>query len=207
MKKNNKTIIIFAFIGIAFILLSIWWFAYRPVFSGEYSSANSEWGGFGDFFWGLGTMLLTAVNVIMVYKINSAIDYTRQVKDKSEIQREIINEYKSLRDKCLFRDSSDVFHIDTLYIAPMESFIRELRGYGNVFPFLSDESKAQSLNVLQERLRLLQDQDGLNIWKEKNGPQEWDLFYGIMYSHSEWILGNMTCDWGNTVNKAFENSL
>lgn len=167
----------------------------------------SEWGSFGDFFWGLGTMLLTALSVYLMYKINSTIEYKRQIKDMSEIQRAIINEYKSLRDKCLFRDSSDVFHIEVQYIAPMESFIRELRGYSNIFPFLSDEVKARSLNILQERLRLLQDPDSLNKWIKENGTQEWELFYGIMYSHSEWILGSMTTDWGETVNKAFQKSL
>lgn len=203
---KNKTIII-SFAGIAIIMLSIWWFAYKPVFSCDYSSANSEWGGFGDFFWGLGTMLLTALNVLMVYKVNHSIEQNRRAKDKFEIQRAIINEYKSLRDKCLFRDSSDVFHIDTSYIAPMESFIRELRGYANIFPFLSDETKSLSLNILQERLRLLQDPNSLDKWIKEKGQQEWDLFYGIMYSHSEWILGHMTSDWAKAVNKAFENSL
>lgn len=202
---NRK--LIWAFGLIAVIMLFVWFWAYRPVFSDDYAVENTDWGGFGDFFWGLGTMLLTALNVYMMYKINSTIEYNRRTKDRFEIQKEIINEYKLLRDNCLYRDSSDVFHVKTDYIAPMESFIRELRGYVNIFPFLSDTTKSRSLNILQERLRLLQDPNSLNRWITENGQQEWELFNGIMYSHSEWILGYMTKDWYETVNKSLENSL
>ena len=203
MKKKT---IIFAFVGIAIILLSIWCFAYRPVFSGDYAIENTEWGGFGDFFWGLGTMLLTALNVYLMYRINSTIEYNRRTKDVFEIQKEIINEYKSLRDKCLIRESSDVFKYDPNYIAPMESFIRELRRYVNIFPFITDSEKSRSLNVLQERLRLLQDQSNLDRWRKEHDKSEWETFNCVMYSHSEWILGYMTKDWYEKVNESLQNT-
>lgn len=204
MKKRYYILI--AFVVIAVIVLCVWCFAYRPTFSTcDYSITNVEWGGFGDFFWGLGTMLLTALNVYMVYSINTAIENNRRAKDKFEIEKEIINEYKSLRDLCLKRDSSDVFSVDTQYIAQMESFIRELRRYTNVFPFLRNEFKMKSLDILQERLRILQDPATFDRWKQTHTQDELDSYNCVMYSHSEWILGNMIADWCETVNESLNN--
>ena len=203
---KNRIIIIIAFVLIAFAMWGVWHFAYKPNFSPEcFSIKNSEWGGFGDFFWGLGTMLLTALNVYMVYSINTSIERNRRAKDKFEIEKEIINEYKSLRDCCLKRDSADVFSVDTQYIAQMESFIRELRRYTNVFPFLRDEKKRRSLDILQERLRILQDPVTFDRWKQTHPQDEIDTYNCVMYSHSEWILGYMIADWCEIVNESLNN--
>ena len=121
---KNKYYILIAFLVIAVIMLGVLGFAYRITFStSEYSPNNVDWGGFGDFFWGLGTMLLTALNVYMVYNINNTIERSRRAKDKFEIEKAIISEFKSLRDKCLTRINANVFNVDTKYIAQLESFI------------------------------------------------------------------------------------
>lgn len=189
-------------------MLGVWFGAYRETFStSEYSPNNVDWGGFGDFFWGLGTMLLTALNVYMVYSINTAIEKNRRAKDKFEIEKEIINEYKSLRDRCLKRDSSDVFRVDMQYVAQMKSFIREFRRYVNVFPFLREDIKRRSLDILHERLRILQDPDSFARWKQTHSQDEIDSYNCVMYSHSEWILGYMIADWCTTVNESLNNKM
>lgn len=195
---KHKTII-YAFTGVALVMLLVWYFAYRPVFSEEFSIENVDWGGFGDFFWGLGTMLLTALNVYVVYMINKAIESSGRAKDRYEIQKAIFAEYKSLRDKTLYRKSANHFQVNVNHIAQLESFIRELRCYENIFPFLKEDRKRESLNILQERLRLYQDKDSLDEWKKTHDPKEWDSFLCSMYSHSEWILEYMTKDWCDTV--------
>lgn len=54
--------------------VGIFCFAYRPIFSGAISSSHSDWEAFGDFFWGLGTMLFTALSVIVLYIVNNSLN-------------------------------------------------------------------------------------------------------------------------------------
>ena len=204
---KNKYCILVAFGIIAFSMWCVWEFAYKPNFSTTFSSSNVEWGGFGDFFWGLGTMLLTALNVYMVYNINTTIEHNRRSKDKYEIEKEVINEYKSFRDICITRVTSNIFRVDPIHIAPFESFIREIRRYENIFPFLRDNRKRESLNILQERLRLLQDQNSFDEWKNTHTLEEWDSFNGAIYLHSELILGYMIADWSATVNESLNTQI
>lgn len=206
-KRSNLVVIALPIVVVLIIGLSVWAFAYVPNFSDKISGDNADWGGFGNFFWGLGTMLLTALSVYFMYRINSSIEHNRQAKDKFEIQKEIIREYKSLRDKCLIRVNSNQFQVDAIYIAQLESFLRELRGYRNIFPFLTDNIKRNSLNILQDKLRILQDPNSLAEWKRSHTPEEIASYECVMYSHSEWLLGHMTKDWYETVNRAIENSL
>lgn len=204
MKKCSSLNILIAICAILIVLLCVGAFVYKPHFSDSLSGNNADWGNFGDFFWGLGTMLLTALNVYMVYNINNTIERSRRAKDKFEIEKAIITEFKSLRDKCLTRVNANVFNVDTQYIAQLESFIRELRRYENIFPFLRENRKRESLNILQQRLRYMQDQNSLDEWRRTHSQEEWDSFNGVMYLHSELILGNMTSDWYETVNESLQ---
>lgn len=70
-KKRNieKKTIIIGFGSIALTMLLVWLLAYIPILSTVTFSSNTELGGFGDFFWGLGTMLLTGLNVFVFYRL------------------------------------------------------------------------------------------------------------------------------------------
>lgn len=83
--KTNRAIIILAFILIGLILVGVFCFAYRPVFSGSISVEHAEWEAFGDFFWGLGTMLFTGLSVWMLYFVNQQL---RENQEQQQIQQE-----------------------------------------------------------------------------------------------------------------------
>lgn len=205
---KNKVIIISVFVLIVIAMLGVWFYAYRPTFStSTFSSSNSDWGGFGDFFWGLGTMLLTALNIYIFYKVNAIIEKNKLAKDKLEMENDRINEYKSLRDECLKRISADVFVVDTNYIAQLDSYIRELRRFENIFPFLRDERKRDALNTLQKNLRLLHDPKSLNEWSKTHSKDELDSLNCVTYSFSEWILQYMMADRNDTINEYFKTRI
>lgn len=83
--KTNRTIIILAFILIGLILVGVFCFVYRPIFSGPISMEHAEWEAFGDFFWGLGTMLFTGLSVWMLYFVNQQL---RENQEQQQIQQE-----------------------------------------------------------------------------------------------------------------------
>ena len=82
MKKCSSLNIVLAFCIILIVLLCVCAFVYRPHFSDTLSGNNADWGNFGDFFWGLGTMLFTALSVWILYKVN------KQLHEYNEMQQE-----------------------------------------------------------------------------------------------------------------------
>lgn len=83
---KNKTNLLLAFAAIGLVLLCIWAFAYRPTFSiSTFSIENTDWGGFGDFFWGLGTMLLTGLNVYVFYHLTTIFGKSEEERDKNAL--------------------------------------------------------------------------------------------------------------------------
>ena len=82
----KRITIIILFLVIALIMLGVWFFAYRPIFStSTFSVNNTDWGGFGDFFWGLGNMLLTALNVYVFYKLTRSIGESEKDRDDAAL--------------------------------------------------------------------------------------------------------------------------
>ena len=61
--------------------------AYRPIVGTELSDDNADWGDFGAFFWGFGTMCFTLLNTIVFYTISQRI-YRR---DLYTIYRDALN--------------------------------------------------------------------------------------------------------------------
>lgn len=74
MKRCSSVYILIAFAGIIIVLLLVILFAYKPHFSETLSNDNADWGDFGQFFWGLGTMLLTALSVWVLFSVNSSLN-------------------------------------------------------------------------------------------------------------------------------------
>lgn len=83
--KFDRAIIVLAFILIGLLLIGVFCFVYRPIFSGPISTEHAEWEAFGGFFWGLGTMLLTGLNVWMLYFVNQQL---RENQEQQQIQQE-----------------------------------------------------------------------------------------------------------------------
>lgn len=83
--KTDRIIIILAFILIGLLMALVFCCAYRPIFSGPISTEHADWEAFGDFFWGLGTMLFTALSVWMLYFVNLQL---RKNQEQQQIQQE-----------------------------------------------------------------------------------------------------------------------
>ena len=74
MNKQTLSNIIIALGIIIVVILGIWLFAYLPNVGSTISTKNDDWGYFGEFFWGLGTMLLTGLSVWVLYKVNESLN-------------------------------------------------------------------------------------------------------------------------------------
>lgn len=74
MNKKTLSNIIIALGIIIVVILGIWLFAYLPNVGSTISTKNDDWGYFGEFFWGLGTMLLTGLSVWVLYKVNESLN-------------------------------------------------------------------------------------------------------------------------------------
>lgn len=85
-QKRRMPVLLIGF-GITLLtLVLVWFFAYRPNFSHTPACNNVDWGGFGDFFWGLGTMLLTALNVFVFYRLTNIYGQSEQERDKNALK-------------------------------------------------------------------------------------------------------------------------
>lgn len=74
MKKCSSLNIVIAICAILIVLLCVGAFVYKPHFSDSLSGNNADWGNFGQFFWGLGTMLLTALSVWVLFSVNRSLN-------------------------------------------------------------------------------------------------------------------------------------
>ena len=100
--KTERIIITIAFVLIGLIMVGIFCFMYRPIFSGPLSVKHADWEAFGDFFWGLGTMLLTGLNVIVLLLVNRQL---REYNDKQQSHQDTF-ELKLEEDRKAFQIKS-----------------------------------------------------------------------------------------------------
>ena len=82
MNKQTLSNIIIALGIIIVVMLGIWLFAYLPNVGSDISTRNADWGYFGEFFWDLGTMLLTGLNVFVLVLLN------KQLHENNESQQD-----------------------------------------------------------------------------------------------------------------------
>ena len=87
MNKQTLSNIIIALGIIIVVILGIWLFVYLPNVGSNISSANDDWGYFGEFFWGLGSMLLTGLNVFVLVLLN------KQLHENNESQQDRQNQF------------------------------------------------------------------------------------------------------------------
>lgn len=81
MKEHFERYGIYYLIGMVILIgIAVCFVAYRPIVGTELSDDNADWGDFGAFFWGLGTMCFTLFNVIVFYHIEQRL-YRKQIFD------------------------------------------------------------------------------------------------------------------------------
>ena len=149
MNKQNLHIIV-AFVVIALILLFVAVVLYVPVFGCRLSESNADWGAFGNFFWGLGTMLLTGLNVYVFYRLTTTIEVSRKEREeralaydkkKLEIdtQQSILKDLQQIKRLIL---GEEYLSINSCMEIVM--FKGTLTPFENLFPSL-DEKTLQSI--------------------------------------------------------------
>lgn len=81
MKQHFERYGIYYLIGLVFLIgIVVCFVVYRPAVGTELSDDNADWGNFGAFFWGLGTMVFTLLNTIVFYAIYQRL-YRKQFFD------------------------------------------------------------------------------------------------------------------------------
>lgn len=71
--------------------------AYRPAVGTDISNKNGDWGNFGSFFWGFGTMCFTCLNVVIFYHIEQKL-YRKQLYDTyRDALDELLKNFLSLK--------------------------------------------------------------------------------------------------------------
>lgn len=81
MQQHFERYGIYYLIGLVFLIgIVVCFVIYRPAVGTELSDDNADWGNFGAFFWGLGTMCFTLLNAIIFYAIYQRL-YRKQFFD------------------------------------------------------------------------------------------------------------------------------
>lgn len=81
MKQHLERYGIYYLIGVVFLIgLLVCLAIYRPAVGTEISNQNADWGDFGAFFWGFGTMCFSLLNAVIFYHIEQRV-YRKQIFD------------------------------------------------------------------------------------------------------------------------------
>jgi len=174
MKKCSSLNIIIAICTILIVLLCVGAFVYKPHFSNSLSGNNADWGNFGDFFWGLGTMLLTALNVYVFYKLTISIGESEKDRDEAALklqQRQfefnqkmaILNDLRSaILELHTKHKISEELRTDIYGVLNRIQVLRNL--------FSSDELAAKVIDLRNKVLSY--DSETVDAWLEQNSKGE-----------------------------------
>lgn len=100
MKQHFERYWIYYLIGVIVLVgIVVCFSAYRPAVGTNISDKNADWGDFGSFFWGLGTMCFTLLNVIIFYSISQRL-YRKQIYDVyRDAFNSLLNAYVAQNEK------------------------------------------------------------------------------------------------------------
>lgn len=99
--------LIITFIVVFAIGLGICAYLYLPQFTNTLSGDNSDWGNFGQFFFGLGTMVFTAISAFVMLGIDTQLNRSNIIS-KYETLLKSYRRIPKLKDK----DSISTYHVD-----------------------------------------------------------------------------------------------
>lgn len=174
MKKCSSLNIIIAICTILIVLLCVGAFVYKPHFSDSLSGNNADWGNFGDFFWGLGTMLLTGLNVYVFYRLTVVFGKSEEERDKAALnlqQRQfefdqkmaILNDLRSaILELHTKHKISEELRIDIYGVLNRIQVLRNL--------FSSDELAAKVIDLRNKVFSY--DSETVDAWLEQNSKGE-----------------------------------
>lgn len=78
---NRRVIrITIAFVGVIGVVSLVWLFCYRPNFGSEFARENADWGNLGQFFFGLGALLVAIVTAYIMLGIDTQLHRSNMIK-------------------------------------------------------------------------------------------------------------------------------
>lgn len=92
-------IVVIVIIAIIFIGMIVWGFCYFPHFSNSLSGNNADWGNFGQFFFGLGTMLLAGLAAFIMLGIDTQLHRSNVISQYRKQLDSIINALITEKDE------------------------------------------------------------------------------------------------------------
>lgn len=90
---TNKRVIrtTIAFIGVLVVGAFVFLLCYKPNFSSELSGDNTDWGNFGQFFFGLGTLLVAIITAYIMLGVDTQLHRSNTINIYEERLRRLRN--------------------------------------------------------------------------------------------------------------------
>ena len=185
MEKRTISICFGVIAAIMFLAL----LAYVSTFqSSIFSSENTDWGGFGDFFWGLGTMLLTGLNVYVFYKLTTILAnqekkhqedflHFEMLKMRLQKQQELIDNYckAEVFTFSVVDDENGICIFDDKRIEAAMALYEGIEGYGEILATINDEKYRKTYNKLRLFYNVYRSEDEDNPYVEHWGENLYAL--------------------------------
>lgn len=202
MKEHfEKYLVYYLIVSVILAGAGIFFGVYFPHFSHEISENNMDWGNFGAFFWGFGTMCFTGLNVYFFASLTKNIkqqdktlarqklNYTKK-RYRLEMQRNILDDYLKYLNWIFDTNVITEDHkVNSEWNTKLEKPVYYLGNYVSLFESLQgnkvlDENiqkmkYAQKLLVEREQISDLQQKE---IWNHAHSNLEndiYDILFGI----------------------------
>lgn len=180
MRIKKQFNIYLAFAIIAVTLFLVWLFIYIPNYGDTISTENADWGAFGDFFWGLGNMLIAGLNVYVFYQLTITFEQSRTAREKEtkhlheqqlalqKKQIKIEQQLTLLKDvNNIVREATSILQLtDDLY-SKITYTLMSLQTFHQLFPTL----EIQQIKLLIEKIKT-HNQDNATVWIEQTSSND-----------------------------------
>lgn len=194
MQTKKQLNIYLAFAIIAVILFLVWLFIYIPNYGNTISAENADWGAFGDFFWGLGNMLIAGLNVYVFHQLTITFEQSRRAREEEtkhlheqqltlqKKQIKIEQQLTLLKDvNNIVREAKVILQItDDLY-SKITFTLMSLQTFHQLFPTL----EIRQITLLIEKIKTC-NQDNAKVWIEQTSSNN-QIYIPVNKRHIEII--------------------
>ena len=160
MKKFDTICFAMLFVIIIMAGVMVWAFVYVPRFSANISENSADWGNFGQFFWGLGTMLFTALNVVVLLFVNKEL---RKYNDKQQEHQDKL--------KLQIEENRKQIQLEILRQKRIDNWLNNY--YQLVLQLVNNRlnSDAEWLKILRNLTIIYKSMINDGLWGDKDNPQ------------------------------------
>lgn len=173
MKKRRFLI---AFWGIVVAIVTLFVF-YRRIFNGDFSTESADWGDFGDFIGGVGTLFFTGLNVWIFYELTKYINHN---STKIEIQQMVFKTLEQLVTP-LIRNHPKY---SNSILGPLKElyFYINWTNYTNIFSKELEEERVKICNLIRPILGINEEEEPLDSKNVRRTDDAWIDLRGELIS-------------------------